>query len=303
MKWDKKGIIFSSINKLNWAKHSALQPTPYVYEDKIRVYFGARDEYGISRIGYFDCSKHNPEEIIGWSDSPVLDIGDDGSFDDNGVVPTAIMKVGEEIWLYYAGYQLVNKVRFLVFSGLAISKDNGQTFKKFSKVPILERTSDETLFRVVHSVVNYNGLYKVWYGGGSYFIKDSLKTYPVYDIRTMDSIDGINFTQKGEIAISNVNDEYRVGRPYVIKLNDVFYMFFGSSTKDSPYRLQYAISKDLKNWERKYDDFGLETSEDDFDSQMSAYPSVINVEGIVWMFYNGNSYGYYGVGLAKLITY
>lgn len=303
MIWDKKGIIFNPIDKLNWAHNSALQPTPIVFEDKIRVYFGSRDVNGVSRVGFFDCSKSNPSEIISWSKNPVLDIGEDGSFDDNGVVPTTVFNVGKEIWMYYAGYQLVNKVRFLVFSGLAISNDNGETFVKYSKVPILERTTNETLFRVIHSIIKKNDKYIVWYGGGSSFIKDSFKTYPVYDIRTMQSADGINFPKSGDIVIQNETDEYRLGRPYVVKLNDLYYMFFGASTKESPYRLQYATSIDLINWQRNKNDFGLFYDTDGYDSEMSAYPSVVDIDGNIWMFYNGNNYGYFGVGLAKLISF
>jgi len=300
MKWDKKGIIFDSSGKFDWAEHSALQPTPLEFEDKIRVYFGARDNLGVSRIGYFDCSKTDPTKIINWSKKIVLDIGENGCFDDNGVVPTTIFRVKNEVWMYYAGYQLVKKVRFLVFSGLAISKDNGESFVRFSKAPILERTDNETLFRVIHSVVYIDGKYKVWYGGGNFFIKDEFKTYPVYDIRTMESFDGINFPKLGDVIVTNSLNEYRVGRPYVIKLNNIYYMFFGASSIENIYRLQYATSIDMIKWDRVADDFGLEYKSNEFDSQMSAYPAVIEIEDKIWMFYNGNDYGRFGVGLALL---
>lgn len=303
MKWEKRGIIFNPLNRLVWSEHTALQPTPLVFEDKIRVYFGSRDNLGISRIGYFDCLKSDPAEIIGWSDSPVLDIGEDGRFDDNGVVPCAVFRNGDEIWMYYAGYQLSIKVRFLVLGGLAISKDNGETFERLSPVPVLERTNDESLFRVVHSVIKIENNLRVWYGGGSHFIKGEIKSYPVYDIRTMESIDGIHFPERGEVVISNADDEYRVGRPFVTYLNDRYYMFYGASTVASPYRLRFAVSNDLRLWEIQNTDFGLSYAEGDFDSEMSAYPAVVNIDGVIWLFYNGNNYGYYGVGLAKLIEF
>jgi hypothetical protein len=303
MKWEKKGIIFNPLNRLAWSKHTALQPTPLVFEDKIRVYFGSRDASGVSRIGYFDCLKSNPAEIISWSEKPVLDIGEDGRFDDNGVVPSAVFRNGDEIWMYYAGYQLSKKVRFLVLGGLAISKDNGETFERLSLVPVLERTNEESLFRVVHSAMKTDNIFRVWYGGGSHFMKGEIKSYPVYDIRTMESIDGIHFPERGEVVISNADDEYRVGRPFVTQLNGRYYMFYGASTVTSPYRLRYAVSDDLRLWRTHNTDFGLTYNDRDFDSEMSAYPAVINVDGNTWLFYNGNDYGYYGVGLAKLLEF
>jgi hypothetical protein len=303
MKWDKKGIIFDPIGKFNWSLDTALQPTPLIFEDRIRVYIGSRDQAGISRVGYFDCARSNPEIIIGWSNKPVLDIGADGCFDDNGVVPSAVFRKGEEIWMYYAGYQLCQKVRFLVLGGLAISKDNGETFQRYQNVPILERTNTETLFRVIHTVFQFKNCYKVWYGGGSFFMKEKEKTYPVYDIRVMESNNGLDFPVQGEIAIRNEEDEYRVGRPNVVFLNNKYYMFFGASKLNSPYRLSYAISEDSTSWRREYQDFGLSYEKDDFDSEMSAYPTVVEIDGNIWLMYNGNDYGYQGVGLAKLINF
>ena len=68
-----------------------------------------------------------------------------GTFGENGVVPTAIIKYKNKLFLHYAGYQFGQKVRFYVLGGLAISKDNGNSFIRYSNTPILERT-DEALF-------------------------------------------------------------------------------------------------------------------------------------------------------------
>ena len=301
MKWRKYGLVYRLNNESSWANNSALQPTPLILDDRIRVYCGFRDAEGISRIGFVDFSKSEPWTAIGVSKSPCLDIGEDGAFDDNGVVPSAVVKHKEEIRLYYAGYQLVKKVRFLVLCGLAISKDNGETFTRYKRTPILERTDKELLFRVIHSIHWENQIWKVWYGGGDHFIKGESKTLPVYDIRYMESVDGINFPNEGKQILKNQNDEYRVGRPYVVKEENYYRMFFGASTEHNPYRLNQAISQDGIEWVRSKEEFGLEYSPKDFDSEMSAYPAVVEVNGKSYMYYNGNNYGFEGIGLAEKI--
>lgn len=301
MKWIKKGLIYGPDGSSNWAKNSALQPTPYlISEDVIRVYAGFRDEKGVGRIGYVDVDANNPSNILKVSKEPVLNIGQPGCFDDNGVVPCAVVKHDDKLYMYYAGYQVGYHVRMLIFSGLAISEDNGQTFKRYRNVPILERTSEETLFRVIHSAIFENGVWKIYYGAGSSFKQGKRKTLPLYDIKYMESKDGINFLGQGKTILQTQGDEYRVGRPYVIKNNKDYNMFFCAGTEEITYKLAYAKSRDGIEWNRNDDELGIDFSETKWDSQMMAYPSIIRHKDKTYLFYNGNNYGYEGFGYAQL---
>ena len=302
MIFDKKGLIFNPAGNFSWAAHTALQPTPIrIDDDTIRIFVGSRDIEGVSRIGFVDVAAHNPSKVIGYSKQPVLDVGLPGTFDDNGVVPAAVVKRDGILFLYYAGYQLVKNVRFLVLGGLAKSTDNGQTFNRVSNTPLLERTDDEFLFRVIHTIMLDEGKWRVWYGGGNHFVASGSKTLPVYDIRYMESIDGFSFPSTGKVVLNNGSNEHRVGRPYVIKRNNKYLMFFGASTPSDPYRLTYAESGDGMTWKRNDNFLSIDYQAGDFDSEMSAYPSVIEVDGKLIMFYNGNNYGKMGFGYANLI--
>ena len=64
------------------------------------------------------------------------------------------------------------------------------------------------------------------------------------------------------------------------------------------YRLGYAESFDGLTWERRDEHAGLDVSSKGFDSEMVAYAAVVKYEGRRFMFYNGNNYGYDGIGLA-----
>ena len=301
MKWLKKGLIFKTQNFNDWRDNSALQPTPLMFDDRVRFYVGFRDKNGTSRVGYIDLDINNLEKVLKVSEKPVLDIGEDGAFDEFGVVPSAIIRHDNKIYMYYAGYQLGKKVRFLVLSGLAISEDNGETFTKHTSVPIFERTENEMLFRVPHTVMFDNHKFRFWYGGGSEFLQGKDKTLPVYDVRYVESVDGKTIPKNGITVLETKENEYRVGRPFVIKKNDGYLMFYGFSSEDMHYQLGYATSIDGLNWIRKDEDIGIELSKDGWDSEMMAYPSVLTIKNTTYLFYNGNNYGIDGFGFAELI--
>ncbi len=305
MIWQKEGLIFKVADYRNdWRDNSALQPTPLRYDEKvIRVFVGFRNKEGISRIGYIDLDSENPRNILSISENPVLDIGEDGTFDENGVVPSAVVKHNGVLYLYYAGYQLGQKIRFTVFGGLAMSFDNGKTFKRYKKVPVFERNDEDLFFRVPHSVLIENGVFKFWYGGGNSFRKGQSKSLPVYDIRYIESADGLHIGDKGRVLLTMRENEHRLGRPYLVRKKEKYLLFFGAGTEEVPYRLAYAESDDGVNWIRKDETMNLFFSEkaEEWDSKMMAYPSIINTGSKTFLFYNGNNYGYEGFGYAELI--
>ncbi len=305
MHWEKHGLLYSPPGTSEWAKHSCLQPTPWVRPDgTIRIFAGFRDNEGTGRIGYIDVSGKNPSHVLGVSQQPVLDIGRPGMFDDNGVVPCAVVRRGKSLFLYYAGYHLGTRVRFTAFSGLAISRDGGDSFVRYSQTPILKKTRDESLFRAIHSILfdRQKKVWRVWYGAGNTFIKGKTKTLPVYNIRYMESPDGIHFPDKGKVVIQTKPEEYRVGRPYVIRTRRGYAMYFGYSTRSIPYRLTYAVSADGLRWKRNDNALNLTYKKGDFDSTMSCYPAVVTVAGSTYLFYNGNTYGKMGIGYAEART-
>src|SRR5437868_1440829 len=110
MKWEKLGFVYRPNGESAWRSHSALQPTPFLLDQTtIRVFVGFRDETGASRIGAVDVDAANPTKVIRVSKDPVLDIGEPGTFDDNGVVPCAAVEREGKVYLYYSGYQLAGK--------------------------------------------------------------------------------------------------------------------------------------------------------------------------------------------------
>lgn len=307
MKWQKKGLIYCPYGKYGWDNNSAMTPTPILIknEEILRVYASFRDENGIGRIGYIDLDPENPSKIKNVSANPVLDIGFPGSFDDNGVILGDVIEINNSLYMYYVGFQIVSKAKFLAFSGLAISNDGGNTFIRIQNCPVLDRTQESIYIRAIHTARYENGIFKIWYavGNGWEIIQD--KPYPKYYIKYNESKDGLHFNESGIKCLEyNVSrGEYRIGRPRVYNINGKYIMFYTYGTIHGDYMVGYAESENGIEWQRKYEGIGIELSKDGWDSKSICYPSIITVYDKIYIFYNGNDMGKTGFGYAELLEW
>lgn len=304
MKWKKKGLVYTPPLDNSWRDNSALTPTAFLLnENVIRNYVSFRDQNGTGRIGYVDVDAKDPSNVLKISDKPVLDIGQNGMFDDNGVILGDLIKVDNKIYMYYVGFQLVKKSKFLAYSGLAISNDNGETFKRHQNTPILDRKDEGLYIRAIHSVLYEDSKFKIWYATGNGWENIDGIDYPQYDINYIESSDGINFDDTGIKCIENdkSNFEYRIGRPRVYKKDDKYIMNFTYGTTDGRYIAGQATSNDGISWNRDDKELGIELSSDGWDSIHLCYPSILKTDYSTYMFYDGNNMGKDGFGYAELI--
>lgn len=305
MHWKKLGLVFNVDKLSEWQVNSALTPTPFlISENRIRVYCGFRDNNGVSRIGYVDVSAENPNEVLAVSDKPVLDIGDPGCFDDNGVILGDVVRVGDEIRMYYVGFQIAQKVKFLAFSGLAISRDGGQVFEKISNAPILDRSNYGRFIMAIHSVIKEDNKYRVWFAAGDGWAEINGSSFPRYSIYYIESPDGVFFDPRKAVKCIDNNQrlgEYRIGRPSVFKDNGKYLMYFTKGTlRGQDYTPGFATSADGYSWIRNDSDLGISLSESGWDSKHLCYPRFISTKFGSYLFYNGNDMGKQGFGVAVL---
>ena len=92
-----------------------------------------------------------------------------------------------------------------------------------------------------------------------------------------------------------------------MKDDDRYRMWFCSRSihgyrhnREQSYRIGYAESIDGMQWERQDHLPALEVSDVGWDSEMIAYPSVFDLEGRRYIFYNGNGFGMSGFGFAEM---
>lgn len=258
MEWKKLGFVWRGGEFLPWGVMGTLTPTPVVLQNGIiRVFCGLRDRQGVGRIGYFDVSEADPTQVVGYSSEPVLDIGVEGAFDDNG------MLLGDFVWsegilrMYYVGFQLATKAKFLAFGGLAESVDNGNSFERKFHSPVIDRDDSGLYIRAIHSIrSNLRGAgYQAWISEGAGWEKINGGFYPQYEVASINSPDGLHFERNSSCKVNlNLPGEYRLGRSRIFSFNNEEHILtFTYGTSDGKYESGYAFSTDLINWERRLD--------------------------------------------------
>lgn len=299
-KWKKLGQIFKPDGQFDWVvSHGMLPVVDHIEGDIYRVYFSGRDKLNISRTGYVEININNPTDIISVSEKPVIDIGELGAFDDNGVSPTCIVNIDMKKYFYYMGWNKGSRVRAAEVSGLAISEDMGDTFKRFSRAPIIDRTNNEPYtILVVSCILIENGVWRMWYDSADCWISEGL---PRYNIKYAESSDGINWKREGIISVDYKDmNETRVSRASVIKHNNVYRMWYCYAMGEMGYQMGYAESEDGYQYTRMDDFVGIKTSDTGWDSEMICYPNVFKHNDDHYMLYSGNGYGRDGFGIAIL---
>ena len=307
MKWNKLGIVWNTDGSKAWAKTHGMGPTPFrLNNDVIRIFITCLDDQGRGRPGYVDVAAQDPTCVLGVSPCEVLDIGEPGTFDDNGLMAISVVQTDPStLFMYFAGFELCTHIRYRIFSGLAVSKNGGASFKRHSRTPILDRTDGELFFRGGPFAMFDDGVFKIWYVAGSEWTNLNSKPMPVYDLRYQESKDGIHWADSGTLSMAITGeDEHGFGRPWVVKRGPNDYQLFYSIRRRSfaAYRLGYAESTDGINWIRKDGEMGLDVSPGEFDSDAIMYSAVISVGDRTYCFYNGNNFGEQGFGVAELIA-
>lgn len=296
--------IYVPDGSLPWAKTHAMNPTVELLDNGvIRTYFSSLDHNGVGRIGYVDLDADNPARIIDIAKEPVLDIGLKGTFDDNGIVPSSIVEKDGTKYLYYFGFQKVEKVRFLMFTGLAISDDEGKTFHRVAHVPVLDRSNNDIYVRSLPHVIIEGDLWKVWYSGVNHWVDINGKELPFGEVRYAESKDGQHFSDDIKFCLSPYDDEFSLSRPFVFKEHGKYKMLISRRMKNPDvYKLGYAESDDGITWDRDDNKVSLEKSNQEWDSDMICYTSVLEVGHKKYLFYNGNGFGKTGFGFAEVET-
>jgi predicted GH43/DUF377 family glycosyl hydrolase len=297
MNWKKLGLFIEPQRDKWWSLTHAMIPTPEVLGNGIfRIYYSGRNAQNQSHIAWADVELNEPYRVLNYSEGPVLQPGALGCFDDNGVTPSCLIDLGQgEKALYYIGWNPGSTVRMHLFGGLAISRDGGKTFDRWSRAPILERCRTDPYLNTAPWVICDGEGYRMFYVSGHEWVHKDL---PRYNIKTAFSKNGKDWLREGHVCIDFKDDsENALARPYVIIDKDIWRMWFGYKSV-SGYRIGYAESKDGLNWDRLDHLAGIDVSESGFDSQMIEYAAIVKHKDRYFMFYNGNNYGFDGIGLA-----
>lgn len=306
MRWIKGGLIFNVSGNFGWMNSHAQIPTVLPMGEKLRIFFSTRTVSTESKTTFLDVKASDPTTILYIHDRPILNNGEHGTFDEDGVMPSSVMVNDEgNVNLYYSGWSRRLNVPYSNLTGLAISQD-GENFIKKGRGPVLTTTVNEPFSATSPFVFKEAGVWHAFYCSGNNWLNIGGKYEHTYDIKYGSSEDGTNWIQPGKSVIHQGDISEAITRPTILKINDVYHMWFcyrGSKDfrdGDNSYRIGYAWSINLTDWYREDEKSGINISQSGWDSKMLAYPYVIKTVYGIYMFYNGNGFGQSGFGFATL---
>src|SRR5437899_12083370 len=147
--WKKLGKVFTpqEVEGRSWLKELAQAPATLVFDDCVRVYFSCRppaDANGqyVSYSAYVDLDRKDLSKVVRVSEEPILGLGGLGEFDEFGTHPVSVIRAGDEVRAYYAGWTRCESVPFNVAIGCAVSRDQGRTFTRLGNGPVLGHSPD-----------------------------------------------------------------------------------------------------------------------------------------------------------------
>jgi hypothetical protein len=295
-KWIKKGNIFD--------KHRAQLPVVDPYPDRYRIYYSTRDTGGKSIPMFIEVDKNNISQLITPPTEVNIKLGNPGTFDWAGIMPTEIVSFKGIKYLYYIGWSLRKDVPYHNSLGLAISNDNGITWQKYSLGPVFSTNSIEYGYVGTAGIIIEDGLWKMWYLSCREWKPHNGKLEPIYDIKYATSVDGISWIPGNTTAIELQNNEGGISSARVFKYKNQYHMIFSvrgainyRSDKTQSYRIKSAHSANGIIWERTSEPI-IDISNADWENFMVCYPYIINNNDHYIMFYNGNNFGETGIGYA-----
>ncbi len=315
LKWKKLGQIFNPVeHRTSWMYHYGQNPNVLELEDRLRIYFTCRPESdhngnSVSITAYADFEKEEPFKLIQIAGRPILQLGGPGDFDQFGIMPGSILNVKEknEIWLYYVGWTRMDAVPYKWSNGLAISCDNGKTFERYTKGPIMGSIFNDPYLQACPRVMKVgDDEFIMWYNSGIEWNLIDGHYESVYITRFANSKDGIHWSDNNRQVIpTKVEKECQTSTSFISfnGQNHVFFSYrYGLNfrNKEKGYRIGYAYGSDYQNWTRADEMSDLDISDSGWDSEMVCYPHVIKLNEKIYMFYCGNNFGQSGFGVAVL---
>ncbi|MBW7832199.1 MAG: glycosylase [Simplicispira suum] len=312
--WKKLGKAFTpqEVQGRPWLKEFAQAPATLVMDDVVRVYFSCRpsaDTNGqyVSYSAYVDLDRQDLFKVRQVAEKPIFPLGGLGEFDEFGTYPVSVVRDGDVVRAYYAGWTRCESVPFNVAIGAAVSWDGGKTFTKMGNGPILSYSPDEPFVLSGPKIRRFSGQWQLFYIAGRKWKTVEGRAEPVYKIRMATSDDGVHWTKLNkDLVESRVEEDEAQASPDVFYANGKYHMFFcyryssHYRGKQNGYRIGYASSNNLVDWVRDDSKAGIDVSEQGWDAEMISYPHVFELDGKTYMAYLGDQVGRHGFGLAVL---
>jgi hypothetical protein len=302
--WVKLGPVLQAPGTGKMRTHAML-PTPHVRGERIRLFFASCDDETRGRVYSAEVDSACPTAVLSMGRDPVLDLGQAGAFDADGVNPCHIVERDGALFLYYVGWQRrSDKLPYTLFTGLAISEDGGLRFRRWSTDPILPPRSDEQAFRTAPYVFRTARGWEMLYAGGDRFVagRDG-KMRPTYRLLRTRSQDGLHWDGSGEELLRPDASRGHIGygRPRLWRDGRGNVSLLLSVRTEEGYLLRELTQVDPLSATLRATE-PVPRSASGWDSEMVCFAAPCTVGEWEYLFYNGNQFGRTGFGVARRAT-
>jgi hypothetical protein len=290
-----------------WASMGLLTPRALRHSPGIiRVFLAGRGTDGRGRIFWIDVDDLSLEPVA-TSGTPVLDVGANGAFDQDGVILGDVFydKVQGRFTLCYVGFQRRPTVKFVAKSGLASSATLDGPFHRVGELTVEpSRYLGTRYIEAVHQVRVFEDQVQAELAIGTGWHKSLDSVYPAYMPWTATGPDLLSLSLGTEpsVVLPASADVYRLGRPGVVSLFGEDYLVatgMTTSQRYQPYLFEQTPSND---WMWRPDlDIGVLPGCHPSALSQAAYPSVVasrQDEAIV--FFVGDEMGRDGILCLRL---
>lgn len=297
--WKKLGLVFSAKGQFDWMRSHAAVPTPlHIGGDRYRVFFSTRDSLSRSQVGFVEIDLNRPQDILAISEKPVLPIGDLGHFDCDGVYGTSLVRFGDELRFYYAGWNAGLRGVFYSAIGFATSTD-GLAFKKHP-APVMQRDVFDPWFCAAPFVLRYKDFWAMWYVSGLrlWHVPNEMdqEIRSTYTVKSAHSRDGVHWVRTDLVTL-DLGEDTNIARCCVLNDDGRLKAWYPYVGKSGQYRIGYGEGEMYIRFDRKDSEAGIDVG-DGWESDAVTYPYVFRHKGREYMLYNGNGFGRTGFGLA-----
>ena len=251
-----------------------------------------RDNLGRSYIGQIkiDLGDLNNSYI---SENSLVELGEKGSFDENGMSYPAYIEYEGDEYLYYTGWIEGKHVKW--YNGIGLLKKVNSGWQRVSKAPVIHRTDidyigfgSNALLKLDSSILMVVTRFEKW----------NTEDSPSYNLKFGTSNDLLSFEFQAQPILEFQESEYIHSKPLLIKYRNKYLLFF--SFRGQNYQIGCAVSENLTNWKRVDDSLGLRSCQVAFFNEMVCYPSIAISNSHAYLFYTGDGYGRAGMGMAKV---
>lgn len=301
--WRPLGRVFSPTGGEPWCVSHAANPTALALADgNVRIFFSARDASNRSSAASVDVAVDGDRfEVLGAPRGPLLTPGARGAFDADGVTVSSVIAHDGKLYAFYLGWTLLVHVPFSNFIGVAVSDDDGQTFRRGSGVPVVGRSPENPLTVGYPFVLRDGPGWRMWFGSHLHWGQQGMEMLHV--VKEARSADLLQWTPSDAVVvdIAGPSDpaEFAISRPVVLREPDNSLSMWYARRRPH-YELGFARSTDGKRWERRDQDLRFVGTPESWEDRERTYPFVFDHGGRRYMLYNGNGYGREGFGIAIL---